>query len=104
MGKPRILQKGAFINRYLYLTDYIIEHYIGNVKCYFSEMEEITDMSKIINAIWIEVIMVYPFYRRFQINDPWDLPDGIQKYRCAEGWLDIFLHFIRCVKIRYRPG
>lgn len=44
-------QRGAFINRYLYLTDSIMDLYIGNVKCYFSEMEEITDMSKIINAI-----------------------------------------------------
>ena len=44
-------QRSAFINRYLYLTDSIMDLYIGNVKCYFSEMEEITDMSKIINAI-----------------------------------------------------
>lgn len=44
-------QRGAFINRYLYLTDSIMDLYIGAVKCYFSEMEEITDMSKIINAI-----------------------------------------------------
>ena len=44
-------QRSAFINRYLYLTDSIMDQYIGNVKCYFSEMEEITDMSKIINAI-----------------------------------------------------
>ena len=44
-------QRRAFINRYLYLTDSVMDLYIGNVKCYFSEMEEIKDMSQIINAI-----------------------------------------------------
>lgn len=43
---------------------------------------------------------ILPKYRKFEINDPWEAPDGWMQWRCAESWSDLFFACLRGIDLR----